>query len=83
MTPIKDIPNNPDIHKIKKYRYKLDIINDNIPLNLLKRRLHAQKMIELYKQNIKKENKQMNRKFCIIDSQLKKHNSKVMFKDNS
>lgn len=81
MTAFKDISDTLPLYKIKKYRYGLELINDNVPLNIVKRRLHAQKIIELAEQNQKRESKQINRKCAIIDAKLKERAFKVIVVD--
>lgn len=81
MVSIEDIPDNLPLYKIKKYRHALERINDNVPLKLVKRRLHASHIIEFAESIRKDENKKINRKCAIIDSELQKRAFKVMVID--
>ena len=78
---INNIPDTLPLYKIKKYRYALELINDNVPLNIVKRRLHAQHIIELAETTRKQETKAINRKCAIIDSELKERCFKVVVVD--
>jgi hypothetical protein len=78
-----NIPDNYPLYKIKKYRMSLELINDNVPLNIVKRRLHAKTLIEVSNKTVKKESKKINRKCVIIDSELQKRATKVVIIDPS
>lgn len=78
-----NIPDNYPLYKIKKFRMRLELINDNVPLNIVKRRLHAQTVIEVSNQTVKNEYKKINRKCAIIDAALQKRATKVVIIDPS
>jgi len=77
MIPFQDIPDNVPIYTIKKYRHALERINENVPLSIIKRRIHISKMIKLSEYNRIKDNKEINRKCTIIDEMLKTPANKV------
>lgn len=81
MTSDAKIHDNLPLYKIKKYKYALELINDNVPLNIVKRRLHAQFAIELANKSLINEIKKINRKCAIIDAELKKRICKVIIID--
>jgi hypothetical protein len=78
---IQDISDTLPLYKIKKYRFALELMNDNVPLSMVKRRLHNKHMMEMAGEVFKKEKKQINRKCAIIDSELKKRAFKVVIVD--
>ena len=59
---IKDIPDTLPLYKVKKYRYALERINDNIPLNIVRRRLHTKHIIKFAEITRKQETKVIHRK---------------------
>lgn len=80
---INSIPDDYPLYKIKKYKQAMELINDNVPLNVVKRRLHAQMMIELANKVVKEESKKINRKCSIINSELQKRATRVVIVDPS
>jgi hypothetical protein len=81
MVNISEVPDNLPLYKIKKYRHALERMNDNVPLSVVKRRLHAKTIIELADEIKTKESKTINRKCAIIDSKLKERAFKVFIID--
>jgi hypothetical protein len=78
---IQEIPDNLPLYKIKKYKFALELMNENVPLSMVKRRLHNKNMLEMAGEVFKKEKKQINRRCAIIDSELKKRAFKVVIID--
>lgn len=81
MTTTQDITDNLPLYKIKKYRFALELMNDNVPLSVVKRRLHNKNMMQVAAEIYKKESKQINRRCTIIDSKLKERAYKVVVID--
>jgi hypothetical protein len=77
MIPFQDIPDNVPIYTIKKYRHALERINENVPLSIVKRRIHTSNMVKLSEYFSKQDNKEINRKCAIIDAMLKTPATKV------
>lgn len=80
---IDSIPDNMPLYNIKKYKIALELMNDNVPLNIVKRRLHAKEMIEVANKTVKEESKKMNRKCGIINAELQQRAIKVIIIDPS
>ena len=78
---IQDMSDTLPLYKVKKYRYALELINDNVPLNIVKRRLHAQHIMEFAEETRKRETKVINRKCAIINAELKERCIKVIIVD--
>ena len=72
---------NIPLYKIKKYKFALELMNDNVPLSIVKRRLYNKYMMKMAGEVFKKETKQINRKCAIINSELKKRAFKVVIID--
>lgn len=78
---IQEIPDDLPLYKIKKYKFALELMNDNVPLSMVKRRLYNKRIMEMAGEVFKKETKQINRRCAIIDSKLKKRTYKVVIVD--
>ncbi len=81
MQNIQEISDNMPLYSVKKYKYALELMNDNVPLAVVKRRLHGKITIENAQKNYIKEKKQMNRKNVIIANEFKQRRTKVAIID--
>jgi hypothetical protein len=78
---IQDIPDDALLYKFRQYKILLELINDNVPLHIVRRRLVNKKVMVMADEIKKKESKQINRKCAIIDAELKERVFKVVVID--
>jgi hypothetical protein len=78
---IQDIPDNALLYKFKKYKLGFELINDNVPLNIVRRRLLNKHIIQMSEEVRKKEKQQINRKCAIINGELRERAFKVIIID--
>lgn len=81
MSSIQEIPDNVILYKVKKYKIGLELINDNVPLNIVRRRLLNKHIIQMANEVRKKEIQSINRKCAIINGELKERSFKVVIID--
>lgn len=78
---ISDIPDDALLYKFKQYKLGLELINDNVPLNIVRRRLLNKHIIQMAEEVRKKEIQKINRKCAIINGELKERAFKVVIID--
>lgn len=81
MTNIHQIPDDALLYKYKDLKSSLELINDNVPLHIVRRRLRNKHVLQLTEEVRKKEIKEVNRKCAIINAELQQRAIKVIVID--